>query len=103
MANTDPEQPRGAHPEPAAVPGAMIRAYVDDRLQTGFTRAHFSEEQRQAVLLALGELSLERPGWDMMLREIAVLLFGEAMFDEFKRLNADRIRPACTESRPENA
>ena len=30
-----------------------------------------TEEQRQATLLALAHLAVERPGWDTMLREIA--------------------------------
>jgi len=29
------------------------------------------EEQRQAILLALAHLAVERPGWDYMLSEIA--------------------------------
>jgi hypothetical protein len=50
-----------------------------------------TEEQRQAMLLALAELARLRPGWDMMLCEIAVALAGRNMYAEFKRLNADRV------------
>jgi hypothetical protein len=50
-----------------------------------------TEEQRQALILALAELALSRPGWDMMLSEIAVALHGRHEFAEFKRLNADRV------------
>ncbi len=52
----------------------------------------FTEEQRQAILLALAELALSRPGWDYMLGEIAAELKGVEMFQEFKRLNADRVK-----------
>lgn len=50
------------------------------------------EGQRQMMLLAIAELSLSRPGWDDALGEIADVLRGRAMFDEFKRLNADRVK-----------
>lgn len=49
------------------------------------------ESDRQAMLLALAELALSRPGWDDMLRRIAARLAGEDLYDEFKRLNADRV------------
>jgi hypothetical protein len=52
------------------------------------------ESDRQAMLLALAELALSRPGWDYMLRKIAARLDGEDLYDEFKRLNADRVRMA---------
>jgi hypothetical protein len=98
MANTDPNEgnpfePPETHEQQSRRVGEMIRGNVDARLSTGSTRVHLSEEQRQAMLLALAELALSRPGWDAMLREIASLMFGEQMFDELKRLNADRIRP----------
>jgi hypothetical protein len=57
------------------------------------------EEQRQAILLALAELALERPGWDYMLGELAQVFnttgnFPDArvVFDDFKRIHADRVR-----------
>jgi hypothetical protein len=50
------------------------------------------EEERQAMLLALAELALSRPGWDDMLRLITRKLRGEELFDEFKRVNADRVK-----------
>lgn len=49
------------------------------------------EGQRQATLLALAELALSRPGWNMMLGEIADQLKGREMFELFKKTNADRV------------
>lgn len=43
-----------------------------------------SEEQRQTMILALAHLSLKRPGWDNMLKEIAIILGGPDMFEEFR-------------------
>jgi hypothetical protein len=51
-----------------------------------------SEEGRQMIVLALAELALSRPGWDDSLRRLAILFFGEAMFEDFKKANADRVR-----------
>lgn len=50
------------------------------------------EGQRQMIVLALAELALSRPGWDWTLGETAKRFDGEAMFAEFKRLNADRVK-----------
>jgi hypothetical protein len=59
------------------------------------------EEDRQAVLLALAELALSRPGWDAMLSEIAKKLnphqksffdSGLTMFENFKLTSADRVK-----------
>ena len=47
-----------------------------------------TEEQRQATLLALAQLAHRRPGWDVMLGEIADSLQGRAMFDKFKETSA---------------
>lgn len=47
------------------------------------------ESQRQVLLLAIAKLALERPGWDGMLREMATLLRGPAMYDQFKESNSD--------------
>ena len=44
------------------------------------------------VLLAIAELALSRPGFDWTLGEIAECLQGREMFEEFKRLNADRVK-----------
>ncbi len=49
------------------------------------------EGDRQMMLLAIAELALSRPGWDWTLGRLAELLHGRSMFDEFKRLNADRV------------
>jgi hypothetical protein len=49
------------------------------------------EEERQMVLLALAHLSIERPGWDHALNEIALLIDngrdGRALlYDQFRAL-----------------
>jgi hypothetical protein len=59
-----------------------------------------TEEQRQATLLALALLSIDRPGWHMMLGEIAALMdevdenggphIQRSMFERFRALNSDR-------------
>mgnify|MGYP001561005415 CR=1 FL=1 len=41
-----------------------------------------SEEQRQALVLALAHLAQERPGWHAFLRGIAAALHGAALYDE---------------------
>jgi hypothetical protein len=50
-----------------------------------------SEEHRQAMLMAIADLSLARPGWDYFLGEIADVLSGREMYQEFKRLHGDVI------------
>lgn len=48
------------------------------------------EEDRQAIVLAVAKLSISRPGWTMMLREIAEGTFkAGAMFDEFVSMGPD--------------
>ena len=44
------------------------------------------ESQRQVILLAIGHLAVERPGWNLMLRDIAVILEGEELYESFKSL-----------------
>jgi len=44
------------------------------------------EGQRQMILLAIGRLAVERPGWDWTLGELAELLHGREMFEGFKNL-----------------
>jgi len=53
------------------------------------------EGQRQAVLLALAWLALDRPGWDHMLGEIAQKMDnpGAPMYQGFKESNMDRAHP----------
>jgi hypothetical protein len=51
-----------------------------------------SEEERQATLLALAHLSVERPGWDSFLNQIACRLDNvkdkrAQMYDEFRQLH----------------
>jgi hypothetical protein len=51
------------------------------------------EEERQAVLLALAKLSIERPGWDDMLNLIALKMDNQGrdaraeLYDSFRSLN----------------
>ncbi|HEV1992469.1 MAG TPA: hypothetical protein VGR34_06360 [Candidatus Dormibacteraeota bacterium] len=52
---------------------------------------NLDEGDRQLVLLALAELSISRPGFDDALGRIADGLKGRDMFEELKRLNADRL------------
>lgn len=51
------------------------------------------EEQRQLLLLAIAELSLRRPGWELALRQVALHHLGgakaEAMYDRFRRTSAE--------------
>jgi hypothetical protein len=61
---------------------------------------NFEEGDRQLVLLAIAELSLSRPGWDYALGLIADQLQGREMYDEFKRLNADRVKAERTDLVP---
>jgi hypothetical protein len=49
------------------------------------------EEQRQLILLALAQLSLERPGWTEALIDTAVRFpGGMEMFESFRAANDDR-------------
>ena len=50
------------------------------------------ETERQMILLALAELALSRPGFEDHIRVIVTKFRGEAMFEEFKRANADRVK-----------
>jgi len=45
-----------------------------------------TEEERQMVLLAIGKLAAERPGWVWMLGQMAAKLQGREMFDRFREL-----------------
>ena len=66
-------------------------------------RFTIEESDRQAIVLALAMLSLQRPGWDWMLGGIAEKLGGVVegryMYDELKRLNEDR-RPSVVQTGP---
>lgn len=61
------------------------------------------EAQRQLVLCALAHLSLLRPGWDYALGETAEAFKGRSMFEDMKRLNADRTPPQDLWPRPKEA
>lgn len=61
-----------------------------------------SEEERQAVILALSRLSIERPGWDFMLNEIACKMDNVSekravMYDQFRKLEYDANPPTVWE------
>jgi hypothetical protein len=55
---------------------------------------NLSEGERQALLLALGHLAVERPGWDDMLARIAVRIDNHTeagrpdLYDKFRELHA---------------
>lgn len=57
-------------------------------------RAADFESERQILLLALAELLLSRPGFELPIRTIAKRLRSEPMLDEFMRINRDRVSPA---------
>jgi len=46
------------------------------------------EEERQAILLSLALLSIERPGWHHMLGNIAEKMEGRAMYEEFRNIHS---------------
>jgi hypothetical protein len=56
-------------------------------------RVELPEDERQAVLLAIAHLAVERPGWLDYLRGIAARLEGVEMFDQFRDLRAQPDRP----------
>ncbi len=51
------------------------------------------EGQRQALLMALAHLAIERPGWDWMLGEIAKPIDnpGPEMYNQFKKLRQQNL------------
>lgn len=72
---------------------------------TGAIGTVVSEEHRQALLLALAELSLNRPGWYEMLGEMAAKFYGREMFESFRETSAPAHPPhwtcvACASSGP---
>jgi hypothetical protein len=74
--------------------GRLIDWYEDDPtlIDQTLSRKHVmvvEEGERQAILLALAHLSIERPGWEVMLREIAMKMDNEVqgkpqMFEHFR-------------------
>jgi hypothetical protein len=64
---------------------------------------HLDEMQRQAVLLAIARLSVERPGWDEHLAEIADLLDGRTMFDMFRDLKRAEVPMGDVATRPDGS
>lgn len=61
-----------------------------------------TEEERQTIILALSRLSIERPGWDFLLNEIAckmdnVLDERAVMYDQFRKLEYEANPPTIWE------
>lgn len=51
-----------------------------------------TESERQAIMLALGKLCNERPGWDYFLGEIATKFpDGLAMYQQFRDMEANHL------------
>lgn len=74
----------GYHEQLAAIRGQGAHAFRID------------ESQRQATLLALGHLAVERPGWDFMLSEIALRMDNTVegrpeLFDKFRQMHAEEM------------
>lgn len=57
-------------------------------------RTRFEEGDRQLTLLSLALCSLLRPGFDTALGLIAEKLEGKDMFEHFKHLNSDIVKPS---------
>jgi hypothetical protein len=60
-------------------------------LYSGGLKVSLKETHRQATLLGLAVLCLQRPGWDEMLGEIADQLHGRQLWREFMRENEDLV------------
>lgn len=64
-------------------------------------RLELEEGERQVVLLALAALSIECPGWDHMLKEIARRIDNDEggrakMYDGFRELRKKKESECCT-------
>lgn len=59
---------------------------VDQDVGSTHMTIDISEEDRQMILLAIAQLAVRRPGWREAIRELAVKLAGEEMYEEFRRL-----------------
>jgi len=44
-----------------------------------------SENQRQLILMALGALHTQAPGFDFAMTEVANILMGETLYEAFKK------------------
>jgi hypothetical protein len=77
--------PEGRHVPPPSLEPSPTSGELEPKLQ--------KDADRQAMLLALAILSLDRPGWLEYLRGVAREYFdhdGVPVFEELRRLNADR-------------
>lgn len=64
-------------------------------------RLELEEGERQVVLMALAALSIERPGWDHMLNEIARRIDNDEggrakLYDGFRELRKPKEGECCT-------
>ena len=62
---------------------SRCKIFHEEAVETSSVVFHVEEGQRQALILAVARLSVERPGWRTMLRDIAVVFSGGEMFDQF--------------------
>lgn len=71
---------------------AMVPTEDDDR-EHSRSMEDF-ESQRQMICLALASLALERPGFEMAIKEIARYYDGEGLptYEAMKHANADRVK-----------
>jgi len=71
-------------------------------MPTSSINVTIEESDRQAILLAIGHLAVERPGWDYMLGEIAETLMGRKMYEELRDMHASDIRFQQRENKESN-
>lgn len=62
-------------------------------MTAGEVRVTVDESERQAILLSLALTTLLRPGWLAFHREIAEKFQGRTMFEQFRDLNVDQVKP----------
>jgi hypothetical protein len=58
----------------------------------------FEERHRQVMRLALGRLSVERPGWAGVIGEMVDLVDGRALFEQFAALKQREMADGSTEA-----
>lgn len=67
------------------------------------------ETERQAIILALAELSIARPGWVYMLNDIALKMDNRdaednaEMFEKFRQMHTLPLREAMLRGMPESS
>jgi len=101
------DRPCSNHPPPSALasiscskcgawklsPSDPVVYFDDDKRGRGLA---LEESERQAVLMALAHLAVERPGWDYMLNRIALRIDNGTtraeLYDQFRDLRAQVLR-----------